>query len=642
MGQPPVISLMRASIGAINSLMCVSFITRRLQPLLGERHARDQSYTAYFRQDKNELKELYREIEFARNFLWCIDMIYESKLPAMNINSISLAPHAADRAAENQDRRKWVSWLKEIEKKAEKDVIIDFYQNTYCTREEPTWWVMGSSKTEPPRKTERQQKSASSSGQRNQTSGGPSPQGASSGGSYASDAVKIDNEIIDSIFRINSGGDDDRWTIINPTAGLDTYTSFEGGITLSGATVNVKFNIDTNTGTQSYRLCLGRVSQGKTYWECMLRCLTSSLLHFEEKTSAEKIILSYVAKGNAAWLQLYAFMCAQTGCLITGRLPGAKAINALIQAEKNLDNAPGRLIRIIKGLKRGPIGEATIRDMMIQKKSFLVLGWPLRAVNAKGSTKTFQMMVKGCTNINNGSSEQVSSPTDTMSIISRLQKLEKLIIERRRRDMDDSPVSVHIWMSLYDWVCVRGCGWQVTANPIIDALQKAISDLVNTCKGLVVVCVNRDVAFHGGREDLGTIANKVSEICKAAGALVTENDRLWRVARALTGKNYKIPGSSNLQHYLLKRLLVEKSIDVVAPSNAFVRELEETCINEPDLRFNVPKNMEESKVKFEYKPTFTAQSKRKQTKDTADKMRLGTPMSVINVFDGIRSPSSVV
>ena len=178
--------------------------------------------------------------------------------------------------------------------------------------------------------------------------------------------------------------------------------------------------------------------------------------------------------------------------------------------------------------------------------------------------------------------------------------------------MDDSPVLVHIWMSLYDWVCMRGCGWQVTANPIIDSLQKAISDLVNTCKGLVVVCVNRDVAFHGGRGDLGTIANKVSEICKAAGALVTENDRLWRVAHALTGKNYKIPGSSNLQHFLLKRLLVEKSIDVIAPSNAFVCELEETCINEPDLRFNIPKNMEESKVKFEYKPTFTAQSKRKQ------------------------------
>ena len=464
-------------------------------------------------------------------------MIYESDLPAMNINSISLAPHAADRAAENQDRRKWVSWMKEIEKKVEKDVSIEFFQNTYCTiheierglekypedfveGEEPTWWVMGSSKTEPPRKTERQQKSAPSSGQRSQTAGGSVPQpGAPSGGSQASDAVRIDNEIIDSIFRMNSGGDDDRWVIINPTAGHDTYTSFEGGITLGGATVNVKFNIDYNTGYPILQTVFGRVLQeGKsaTYWECMLRCLTSSLLHFEEKTSAEKIILSYVGKGNAAWLQLYAFLCAQTGCLFTGRLPGAKAINALIQAEKNPDNAPGQLNRIIKRQKRSPIREATIRDMMINKKSFLVLDWPLRAVNAKGSTKTFQMMVneQGWTNIEErsyyGSSEQVSSPNDTLNIISRLQKLDKLIAERRRRDMDDSPMSVHIWMSLYDWVCMRGCGWQVTANPIIDSLQKAISDLVNTCKGLVVVCVNRDVAFHGGRGDLGTIATRLA------------------------------------------------------------------------------------------------------------------------------------
>ena len=35
-----------------------------------------------------------------------------------------------------------------------------------------------------------------------------------------------------------------------------------------------------------------------------------------------------------------------------------------------------------------------------------------------------------------------------------------------------------------------------------------------------------------------------------------------------------------------------------------------------------------------------SENKSSKTKDTADKMRLGTPMSVINVFDGIRSRSS--
>ena len=60
---------------------------------------------------------------------------------------------------------------------------------------------------------------------------------------------------------MNFGGDDDRWMVINPTAGHATYTSFEGGITLGGATVNVKFNIDNNTGYPILQLYLGRVLQ---------------------------------------------------------------------------------------------------------------------------------------------------------------------------------------------------------------------------------------------------------------------------------------------------------------------------------------------------------------------------------------------
>ena len=216
---------------------------------------------------------------------------------------------------------------------------------------------------------------------------------------------------------MNSGGDDDRWEIISAAAGHETYTSLEGGVTLGVATVSVKFNIDANTGYPIIQTVFGpRLVEGKnaTYWECMLRNLTSSLVHFEEKTSA--------------WLQLYAFLCAQTGCLITGRLPGAKAINALIQAEKNPDNAPARLSRIIKEQRGRHTDGATIRDMMIQKKSFLVLDWPLRAVNSKGSTKTFQMMVneQGWTNIEErsyyGSSEPASSTPDTVNIISRYCK----------------------------------------------------------------------------------------------------------------------------------------------------------------------------------------------------------------------------
>ena len=208
----------------------------------------------------------------------------------MNINSISLAPHAADRAAENQDRRKWVSWLKEIEKEAETGHVINFDQNEYCTYneadrelerypedfavgEEPTWWVMGSSKTEPPQKTERQQKSTPSSEQRKQTSGGSNPQqGASGGGSSASDANQIDNEIIDSIFRMISAMMTDGRSSTQLLGAIHTPHSNEGGITLGGASVNVKFNIDANTGYPIIQAVFGPcLADGKnaTYWECI-------------------------------------------------------------------------------------------------------------------------------------------------------------------------------------------------------------------------------------------------------------------------------------------------------------------------------------------------------------------------------------
>ena len=90
----------------------------------------------------------------------------------------------------------------------------------------------------------------------------------------------------------------------------------------------MKFTINARTGYPIVQTVFGPcLVEGKkaTFWECMLRNLTSSLLHFDEKSKAEKIMNSYVRKSNTAWLQLYAFLCAQSGCLITGRLPGAKA-----------------------------------------------------------------------------------------------------------------------------------------------------------------------------------------------------------------------------------------------------------------------------------------------------------------------------
>ena len=64
---------------------------------------------------------------------------------------------------------------------------------------------------------------------------------------------------------MNSGGDDDRWEIADVTAGYETYTSFEGGVTLGGATVSVKFSINANTGYPIVQQCSDHVSpSGRT------------------------------------------------------------------------------------------------------------------------------------------------------------------------------------------------------------------------------------------------------------------------------------------------------------------------------------------------------------------------------------------
>ena len=119
---------------------------------------------------------------------------------------------------------------------------------------------MGSTKTEPTQNSERRQQGSSSRPQQGQqTAGGSRPQqGATSGRASADDPNKIDNEIIDSIFRMNSGGDDDRWETGDITSGYETYTSFEGGVTLGGATVS-----------EVQHQCQHRVSDGANCFRAM-------------------------------------------------------------------------------------------------------------------------------------------------------------------------------------------------------------------------------------------------------------------------------------------------------------------------------------------------------------------------------------
>ena len=92
------------------------------------------------------------------------------------------------------------------------------------------------------------------------------------------------------------------------------------------------------------------VKAGKraSYWERYLRHLVSTLLIFDERRRADRIIAAYLNKPNLAWLQLYAYICAETGCLYSAKLPGAAALKALIDGHDNPDTANAGISKIIQ------------------------------------------------------------------------------------------------------------------------------------------------------------------------------------------------------------------------------------------------------------------------------------------------------
>ena len=54
-----------------------------------------------------------------------------------------------------------------------------------------------------------------------------------------------------------------------------------------------------------------KAGKNASYSERYLRHLVATLLVFDERRRAERIIAAYLNKPNLAWLQLYAYICAK-------------------------------------------------------------------------------------------------------------------------------------------------------------------------------------------------------------------------------------------------------------------------------------------------------------------------------------------
>ena len=99
---------------------------------------------------------------------------------------------------------------------------------------------------------------------------------------------------------------------------------------------------------------------------------------------------------------------------------------------------------------------------------------------------------------------------------------------------------------------------------------------------------------------------KVLELCKNAGVIVTDSGLIWKQISGLTDRSYSSNGGSKLFCVLQKKLVVEMVMDVLSLDAQTATELENACEGVSPLQFNVPQSAAGGNVLYHYKPDFTA------------------------------------
>ena len=141
------------------------------------------------------------------------------------------------------------------------------------------------------------------------------------------------NATIQAILEISAKGEDHRWIMPEKHDVNESVTIIEQCTAFGNLNIGVSFVLRRKSGVVMPITKFGpEVKAGKnaSYWERYLRHSVSTLLIFDERRRADRIIAAYLNKPNLAWLQLYAYICAKTGCLYSANLPGATALKTLI------------------------------------------------------------------------------------------------------------------------------------------------------------------------------------------------------------------------------------------------------------------------------------------------------------------------
>ena len=148
------------------------------------------------------------------------------------------------------------------------------------------------------------------------------------------------NATIQAILEFSAKGEDERWIMPEKHDANESATIIEQCTAFGNLNIGDSFVLHRRSGVVMPITKFGpEVKAGKnaSCWERYLRHLVSTLL-----------IFSSLPTLNLAWLQLYAYICAKTGCLHSAKLSGATALKALIDGHDNPDTANAGISQIIK------------------------------------------------------------------------------------------------------------------------------------------------------------------------------------------------------------------------------------------------------------------------------------------------------
>ena len=184
------------------------------------------------------------------------------------------------------------------------------------------------------------------------------------------------------VLEIPAKGEDDRWIMPERHDANESFTIIEQCAAFGILNIGVSFVVHRKSGVVMPTTKFGpEVKAGKkaSYWERYLRHLVTTLLIFDERRRADRTIAAYLNKHNLAWLQLYAYICAKTGCLYSAKLPGETALKTLSDGHDNPDTANAAISKILKRYadeEEAKLDCQQFCSVATTAKSYVVLDWP--------------------------------------------------------------------------------------------------------------------------------------------------------------------------------------------------------------------------------------------------------------------------